>query len=329
MIECDGEPAARDRRRPSPEQRRPVTFAATRFDPDCRAQRPAVAFDLLWLRSFLEVAERGSVAAAAAALGYTGPAVSQHISKLERGLDTLLFYRVGSRLRLAPAGDALLPLARQLLDLATRVSDAVRAPMVRPEVAVAGIASAISALLTPNLDHLTDIAWIQVTEAEDTDALRELRLANIDIALIQEYPGDSDRRDPRLRYTDVAADQLRLVLPPSYPRDATLADLDALPWLINGASTRCAAATRAILEENGLDVRVSGAVSDNRTLLGLVAAGHGATIVPDLVLRDFAGDVTVTARTLGVRRKILAVTRGFPSAATRDVVDALVYASSN
>ncbi len=39
--------------------------------------------DLVQLRSLVEVAERGTVAAAATAQGYTAPAVSQHLAKLE------------------------------------------------------------------------------------------------------------------------------------------------------------------------------------------------------------------------------------------------------
>ncbi len=39
--------------------------------------------DLVQVRSFAEVAMRGTVAAAAHACGYTAPAVSQHVAKLE------------------------------------------------------------------------------------------------------------------------------------------------------------------------------------------------------------------------------------------------------
>jgi len=66
------------------------------------------------LRSFLEVSERGTVAAAAAALGYTPPAVSQHLAKLERSLNVTLFDRVSGQLALADAGRALVPIAREL-----------------------------------------------------------------------------------------------------------------------------------------------------------------------------------------------------------------------
>lgn len=45
-----------------------------------------VSMDLLRLRSFVESARLGSFAAAADALGYTAPAVSQHIAHLENEL---------------------------------------------------------------------------------------------------------------------------------------------------------------------------------------------------------------------------------------------------
>ena len=50
-----------------------------------------MSMDLVQLRSFVEVAEKGTVAAAARTLGYTAPAVSQHLSKLEKELETMLF----------------------------------------------------------------------------------------------------------------------------------------------------------------------------------------------------------------------------------------------
>jgi DNA-binding transcriptional LysR family regulator len=76
--------------------------------------------DLVHLKSFAEVAERGTVAAAAAAQGYTAPAVSQHIAKLERDLGVALFDRVGGRLVITEAGAALAPIAFEMLDLDAR-----------------------------------------------------------------------------------------------------------------------------------------------------------------------------------------------------------------
>jgi DNA-binding transcriptional LysR family regulator len=283
--------------------------------------------DLTQLRSFLEVAERGTVAAASAALGYTPPAVSQHVAKLERSLDAPLFERVAGRLTLTDAGRALVPIAREAVELTARAAEVVARPPRRPPVAIAGFASGIAALIAPNLARLRDAVTVEITEAEDAAALRELRLGRVDIAIVQEYPGDESGRDDRLDYTPVAADELRLVLPPSSPATTTLADLHGFPWLVNGTGTRCEAATRQILRRAGLEATITGDVSDNHLLLELVAAGHGATIVPDLVLADADANapvtVTVADQRLGVTRTLLAVTRRTPAQAAVTVVQAL------
>lgn len=284
--------------------------------------------DLTQLRSFLEVAERGSVAAAASALGYTPPAVSQHVSKLERSLDASLFDRLSGQLRLTPAGEALVPVARELTELATQAVAVVHAPAPQPHVTLAGFASAIAALVTPNLETLSKHASIVIIEAEDAAALRELRLGHVDVAITQEYPGDQTQRDPRLDYVALASDQLRLVLPPTLPASIKVADLAAMGagprWLINGTGTRCEAATREILRTAAIEAEISGDVTDNHTLLQLVAVGHGATIVPDLVLASagstVTNTVTVATEPLGMFRTLLAVTRRRPSPAVTAMV---------
>jgi DNA-binding transcriptional LysR family regulator len=274
------------------------------------------------------VAERGTVAAASAALGYTAPAVSQHLSKLERSLDVLLFDRVGGRLALTAAGEALVPVAHELLDLAARAAEVVHTTPPRPRVTIAGLASAIAVLIVPHLARLTTEASVAIIEAEDAEALRELRLGGVDIAIIQEYPGDQSRRDDRLTYAPAYTDELRLVLPPSLPASTTIADLEGLPWLVNGTGTRCEAATRQILRTAGIDAEVSGDVTDNRLLLQLVAAGHGATIVPELLLGDVGASVTIATAPVGVTRTILVVTRRTPTAGVLAVAGAIAEALS-
>ena len=72
--------------------------------------------DLVCLKSFAEVVERGTIAAAAAAQGYTAPAVSQHVTKLEQHLGARLFDRANGRLVPTRAGTALAPIALDILD---------------------------------------------------------------------------------------------------------------------------------------------------------------------------------------------------------------------
>src|SRR5512144_2557801 len=71
--------------------------------------------DLKLLATFRDVAVRGSFSEAAVALGYTQPAVSQHVGRLERELGTRLLDRESRAVRPTPAGSGLLPeVAREL-----------------------------------------------------------------------------------------------------------------------------------------------------------------------------------------------------------------------
>lgn len=73
------------------------------------------------LQTFLAVAETGSFTAAATRLGFTQPAVSQHIKLLETHVgEVRLFRRVGKTMQLTHAGEELLIHAREVVSLAQR-----------------------------------------------------------------------------------------------------------------------------------------------------------------------------------------------------------------
>jgi DNA-binding transcriptional LysR family regulator len=70
------------------------------------------------LAVFAKVAETGSFSAAANVLGISAPVVSQHISQLEKTLDTALVYRSTRSLTLTDAGQRLSMHAHNMLDAA-------------------------------------------------------------------------------------------------------------------------------------------------------------------------------------------------------------------
>ena len=79
----------------------------------------AYAFDDLdWnlVKTFVTVAERGSLAAAAAVLGLAHPTVARHVQNLEAALGVSLFDRRASGLKLNDAGRRLVSAAREMLD---------------------------------------------------------------------------------------------------------------------------------------------------------------------------------------------------------------------
>ena len=280
--------------------------------------------DLVCLRSFVHVCERGTIAAAAADLGYTAPAVSQHVAKLERDVGLALFDRVGGRLRPSAAGVRLGDLASSMLDLEERCRHLSMGPPVRAPIVIAAFASAVSALVVPALPALAGRP-VTVRGAEDDEALRQLRLGLADIALVQRYEHAPFEEDPRLAYREVARDRLRLVLPPCEPAGTRLVELGGSPWLLNGDGTQCSSSVLALLAAAGVAPDVRGSLDDNHALLALVAAGHGACIVPELVLVEVGRnvDVTVARQRLAASRAILAVVRRSGDPANEAVVAAL------
>ena len=67
---------------------------------DLSVQHLAAALDLQTVRVVRQIAERGSLTAAAEALGYSQPAVSQQLRRFEQRTGIALVERVGRGIRL-------------------------------------------------------------------------------------------------------------------------------------------------------------------------------------------------------------------------------------
>jgi DNA-binding transcriptional LysR family regulator len=165
--------------------------------------------------------------------------------------------------------------------------------------------------VAPRLSSLPDHT-VTVRGVDDDRALRDLRLGHAEVAVVQRY-GDTlaVESDPRFACTELLTEPLRLVLPPGSSPATTLAELTHPRWLLNGDHTACTDSVLRLLDRAGIHPRVTGTFEDNHALLRLVAEGHGACIVPDLVLRSAAPhlDLVTAKRPVDATRTILAVTR--------------------
>src|SRR3954452_13529069 len=108
------------------------------------------------LTTFREVVVRGSFSAAAEALGFTQPAISQHISRLEKGLDTRLLERDARGVRPTVAGEALLRGADGVLEQLRRLESDVRsaAGQARPALRIGAFQTSASGLLPGAVSEL-------------------------------------------------------------------------------------------------------------------------------------------------------------------------------
>ena len=78
--------------------------------------------DWTLLRSFLAVAETGSLSAAARQLGLTQPTLGRHVADLEASLGTPLFTRIPRGLQPTDSALSLLPAAQDMRDAAARLA---------------------------------------------------------------------------------------------------------------------------------------------------------------------------------------------------------------
>lgn len=288
------------------------------------------------LRVFREVAERGTLTAAATALGYTQPAVSRQIAALERATDTALLERRRDGVRLTTAGHVLLRRAVTILaelDATTRELSGL--PPDGGTVRLGWFASAGAALVPRALAILrrTHPAITVTTREASTPALvSALRAGRLDLAVVASLPPfrPLDGESPRLLLQTLSERNLFIALPATHPLAANdsvaVADLRGQDWV---ASTT--AGEMGVWP--GLDERprITHTVRDWLAKLNLVAAGAGLTTVPGSLAAVAPAGVRVLPVVGGSeerRRVVLARLPGPLPQPTKHLADALHTAAA-
>ncbi|BAW06791.1 LysR family transcriptional regulator [Nocardia seriolae] len=238
------------------------------------------------LRVFREVAERGTLTAAAATLGYTQSAVSRQIAALERAAGTPLLERRHDGVRLTPAGRIVARRAAAVIDqIDATARELAGLPDDRATVRLGWFASAGAALVPPALTRLRHShPGITVVGREGgTPALvRALRAGTLDLALVASTPPyrPLDAESPALQVQVLSERSLRVAVPAAHPlargEHIDIADLHGQTW-IAGPGTDLAMGVWPGLDERPT---IAHTVRDWLAKLHLVAAGCGITTVP-------------------------------------------------
>lgn len=145
-------------------------------------------------RSFLAVAEAGSLSAAARALNLSQPTVGRHIAELESALNLTLFIRQPRGLALTEAAAALLPHARSMRQAAANLSLAAAGREQTLAGTVRITASRIVAhyLLPPILAELRQLEPLIQIELAPSDSSKNLLFREADIAVRMYRPTQLD-----------------------------------------------------------------------------------------------------------------------------------------
>ena len=196
---------------------------------------PPLELDAHTLRIVRALVEHGSITAAAGALGFSQPAVSQHLRRAEARIGMPLIARSGRGVRLTEAGRVLARHARTIttaLDAAAgelAELSGLRAGRVR----LAAFPTASSTLVPQVLRRLQAThpgIGVGYLEAEPPEAVEAVRSQQADLAITFGYPGD--RVDPHaegargLVVVPLWRDEMMLALPGGI---GTLSEV-ALAW---------------------------------------------------------------------------------------------------
>ena len=272
------------------------------------------------LRVLREVAYRGSFSAAAQALSYTQSAISQQVAALEAEAGTALLERHPRGVTLTAAGQTLVAHAEGILARLEAAEEAMSAiaGLRGGRLRMASFPTAGATLMPLAIATFRDrypAVELTLAEGEPEDIAPRLRAGELDLALLFEF----DEQTPLL--ADMARaplleDPMYLALPPDH-RLATkgrlrLEELQQDAWVQTSSSSPCARHVVRCCHAAGFEPSVSFESDDYQTVQGLVAAGVGVALIPELALSVVREDIVIRALspTPPVRQVIAATPAG-------------------
>ncbi len=272
--------------------------------------------ELRQLRYFVAVAEELHFRRAAERMHISQPPLSQQIRALEDELGFALLVRTRRRVALTPAGDAFLRDARALLgELEGAVATARRIDAGQTgRLRINFVGSALFSILPGTVERFRrsrPAIELELHERATVDQLRAVRSGLADVGLVR--PPIED--DAGLRVQTVLRERTVAALPAGHP----LAGLTRVPL------RRLAAEPLVLFPRDqapgfhdllidalagaGIAPRVIQYAPEMLTIIGLVAAGTGVSLVPESVQRLGLDGVTYRAVAGAPRSELVAITR--------------------
>jgi DNA-binding transcriptional LysR family regulator len=278
---------------------------------------------------FVAVAEQRSFTRAAGALHLVQSGVSATVRSLELELGSPLFDRTSRRVALTPAGEALLPRAREALRALEAAGDSIAAgPSGRVRIGVAAVPIDLvrlpDALAGLRDEHPAISVTVVSTTRGTTGLIKALRGGEVDLALIAiaREPGGIDlhplpdvRLDLVVAATHRLAGRARVALP-----DLVDEDFVDMPdgWAARELTDRA-------FSTAGIHRNVGYQVGDPRTAADFVRAGLGVALLPASSVTDRTGlDVIELEQTLRLPVSIAVPSDGRLGAAGQAVLDRLL-----
>ncbi|HYF22967.1 MAG TPA: LysR family transcriptional regulator [Caulobacteraceae bacterium] len=242
--------------------------------------------ELRHLRYFVAVAEHLHFGRAAERLGVAQPPLSQQIQQLERIVGERLFTRRPA-VRLTEAGVAFLAYARRSLEQVSQGVNAARRA-ASGDVGRLTIGFAASALLSPFSEVVRSYRSVRpgvelvLRELSTADQIAQLQQGRIDAGFLRMPPASASG----LKFERIYREPFIAVLPPGHPLSASpsleLKALEASPFILfpREVAPSLHDQIRDLFRRAGFDPRIAVHAREWLTIVGLVEAEIGVSIVP-------------------------------------------------
>lgn len=263
-------------------------------------------YDPTRLAALVAVAEAGSITRAAARLGYTAPALSQQLAKLEREAGVTLLVRHHRGARLTAAGELLAARARRVLDEMERARHELArlAGLSGGRLRVGTFTTVGVHLLPPVLSAFRrahpDVE-LAVAEYEPPGGVVAVAAGEADLALTHAYePAEPAPLPPGVLLEPLLVEELVLVTAPGHALAGgsgrlPVADLAGQPLISSAPSHPPRKGVEAALASAGMTPAVVCESPGYALVCALVSAGLGVAVVPEMA-------ASMAATPLGVRQ---------------------------
>ncbi|MGW0536738.1 LysR family transcriptional regulator [Streptomyces sp. NPDC003032] len=293
-------------------------------------------YDPTRLAALVAVSEAGSITRAAGRLGYTVPALSQQLAKLEREAGAALLVRHHRGARLTGAGELLVGHARRVLDEMERARHELArlAGLSGGRLRVGTFQTAGIHLLPPVLTAFRRAhpeVELTVTDHEPPSGVAAVAAGEVDLALTHTYePADPVTLPAAVSAEPVLVEELVLVTQPGHALASGTsrlapAALAGQPLISMAPDHPPRRAVERALARAGATPAVVVATPGYALVCALVSAGLGVAVVPEMVARTAATPVGMRLLDPGeLRRTISVVHRADESNAAADSFRALL-----
>ncbi|CAM5429923.1 LysR family transcriptional regulator [Streptomyces parvulus] len=265
------------------------------------------------------VASTGSFSAAGRELGCTQPAVSQQMKALESSVGTPLLVRTGREMRLTQAGEALVRHAAGIIAGLTAAEEEVAAiaGLRAGRVRLVSFPSGSSTLVPTALAALRAAhpgTRVSLEEAEPPNSVELLREGDCDVALAFRYEGAAGAEEwDDLVVRPLLTDRLVALVPEGHrlaraesAGPVAIGELARESWI--AGCPRCRGQLVEVCEGAGFSPRIDFATDDYPAVVGLVGAGLGVAVLPQLAVESVRPrGVRTVALEPAVRREIVAL----------------------